>query len=144
MAFRYLRYRCFDSLRCWRLPIIKSHSFQVFVIRGTSSRPPGRPSTSRPRKTRRSSHFSPWRGIRRGNASIREPVSYHVAVLTIALCRTCELLPCGQQGGNSMAERSNITAVYKATKTTSQRTAPRGSDFTTYAAPASGRRTSPS
>jgi hypothetical protein len=34
-------------------------------------------------------------------ASVRELVRYHVAVLTIASCRACELLPCGQQGGNS-------------------------------------------
>jgi hypothetical protein len=35
------------------------------------------------------------------NISIREPVSYDLAVHTIASCRTCELLPCGQQGGSS-------------------------------------------
>src|ERR1700751_1299905 len=39
--------------------------------------------------------------FRRKTASIQEPISYHVTVLTIASCRTCELLPCGQQGGNS-------------------------------------------
>jgi hypothetical protein len=35
------------------------------------------------------------------NTFVRAPVSYHVVVLAIASCRTCELLPCGQQGGNS-------------------------------------------
>src|SRR5690242_19853464 len=32
---------------------------------------------------------------------LRDPLSYHSVVLPVVLRRTCELLPCGQQGGNS-------------------------------------------
>jgi hypothetical protein len=45
--------------------------------------------------------FVRGRGTRGANTFVRAPVSYHVVVLTIASCRTCELLLCGQQGGNS-------------------------------------------
>jgi hypothetical protein len=71
------------------------------------ARPPRRPLgitllQSVPEETTPGAHPIQWvEQHSEGNASIRQPVSYHVAVLTIALCRSCELLPCGQQGGNS-------------------------------------------
>jgi hypothetical protein len=49
----------------------------------------------------RDEHLPSFFQSMRPSLQTHSSVSYHVVVLTIASCRTPELLPCGQQGGNS-------------------------------------------